>query len=167
MSLSTDILVLPIAEEYIEGFHRCLDAVARERRYLAFLQAPSLESTREFVLSNVANGVPQFVAVRGSEVVGWCDILPMTREGFTHGGVLGMGVRKDVRRQGIGKRLIVQTLEAAKERGLERVELDVYASNQPAIRLYEKVGFAVEGVRKRARKLDGVYDDLVEMVLFL
>jgi ribosomal protein S18 acetylase RimI-like enzyme len=164
--LSTDVLICPIAEQYIEGFHRCLDAVARERHYLGFLQAPPLASTREFVLFNIKNGIPQFVAVRGSEVVGWCDIVPLTREGFTHGGVLGMGVRKDVRGQGIGSKLIARTLTAAKELGLERVELDVYASNQPAIRLYEKVGFVVEGTRKRARKLDGIYDDLVEMALF-
>lgn len=164
--MSTEVLICPIAEQYIEGFYRCLDAVARERRYLGFLKAPPLESTRGFVMSNIENGVPQFVAVRGTEVVGWCDIVPMTREGFTHNGELGMGVRKDVRGQGIGSQLIARTLAAAKELGLERVELDVYASNQAAIHLYKKVGFAIEGTRKRARKLDGVYDDLIEMALF-
>jgi hypothetical protein len=32
--------VVPIAEEHIDGFRAGLDAVAQERRYLLFLQAP-------------------------------------------------------------------------------------------------------------------------------
>lgn len=162
-----DVRIVPIAKEHVESYHRCLDSVARERRYLAFIQAPPLESTREFVLSNIANDVPQFVALQGKEVVGWCDISPMRREGFTHCGELGMGVHKDFRRRGIGTELIERTLADAKAKGLERVELEVFASNAPAIRLYEKIGFAVEGVKKKGRKLDGVYDDLVEMALFI
>lgn len=47
----------------------------------------------------------------------------------------------------------------------ERVELDVYASNGPALGLYEKLGFVVEGVHRRARKLDGQVDDLISMAL--
>jgi hypothetical protein len=96
-----EIRIVPIAEPYIEGFYRCLDSVARERRHLAFTQAPPFESARSFVLSNIAQNVPQLVALRGDEVVGWCDVSPMTREGFTHCGTLGMGVRKDFRRLGL------------------------------------------------------------------
>jgi len=50
---------------------------------------------------------------------------------------------------------------------LERIELEVFASNAPAIKLYEKVGFVVEGVKQKARKLDDIYDDLIEMALFI
>lgn len=162
-----NVRILAIAEEHIESFHKCLDSVARERLYLAFVQAPSLSSTREFVLSNIADDVPQCVAVRDGEVIGWCDICPKRLEGFTHCGTLGMGVHKDHRRLGIGRRLVAQTINRAREKGLERVELEVLASNTPAIKLYEKVGFVAEGVMKKARKIDGAYDDMVEMALFL
>jgi len=160
-----DVRIVRIAEEHIEGYHRCLDSVARERRYLAFVQAPPLESTRQFVLSNIANDVPQFVALKNAEVVGWCDISPMRLEGFTHCGRLGMGVRRDSRGRGIGRGLIERTISRAREKGLERIELEVLASNTPAIRLYETVGFVVEGVKKQARKIDGAYDDLIQMAL--
>jgi RimJ/RimL family protein N-acetyltransferase len=161
------IRIVPIAEEHIEGFHACLDAVCRERRYLGMLQAPPLASVRDFVQSNIENSVPQFVALHDGIVVGWCDISPNRREGFRHCGELGMGVRRDHRRQGIGERLTAKTIARAREIGLERVELQVYASNRPAIALYEKLGFAVEGIHKRGRKVDGVYDDVVCMALFL
>jgi RimJ/RimL family protein N-acetyltransferase len=161
------IQIVPITEEHIEGFHACLDAVCRERRYLGLLQAPSLASVRDFVQSNIEHGVPQFVALDDGIVVGWCDISPNRREGFGHCGELGMGVRRDHRRRGIGERLTIRTIARAREIGLERVELQVYASNRPAIALYEKLGFVVEGIKKRGRKIDGAYDDVVCMALFL
>jgi ribosomal protein S18 acetylase RimI-like enzyme len=162
-----DIQIVPIAEEHIESYHQCLDSVARERLYLAFSKAPPLTSTQEFVLSNITNNVPQFVAVRSGEVIGWCDISPNNIEGFSHCGRLGMGVHQNFRRLGLGQKLIAETIKKAKEIGLERVELDVYASNTPAIKLYEKIGFVVEGVKKKARKIDGEYDDIVDMAIFI
>jgi len=161
------VKIVPISERYIEGYHSCLDSVARERRYIGFLQAPPLESTREFVLSNIKNRVPQLLALKDGAVVGWCDISPRKGEGFTHCGRLGMGVLKVHRRQAIGTKLMERTITKAKERGMERIELEVFASNTAAINLYEKWGFVVEGVKKKARKLDGLYDDLIVMSLFV
>ena len=161
------IRIVPIAEEHIDSFRACLDAVCRERRYLGMLQAPPLSSVRSFCQSNIEHGVPQMVALQDGIVVGWCDIVPNSRQGFSHCGQLGMGVSRELRRQGIGTRLIAQTMARAREIGIERVELEVYASNQAAIALYEKLGFTVEGVKKRARKLDGIYDDVICMAMFL
>ena len=97
-----DVQIVPISEEYIESFHKCLDSVARERSYLGFVEAPPIESTRKFVLSNISKKVPQYVAIEGGTVVGWCDISPITLEGFTHCGSLGMGVLLGYRGNGYG-----------------------------------------------------------------
>ena len=51
--------IVPIAQDHVESFHRALDIVARERRYLAFLEAPPIESTRAFILNNIEHGYPQ------------------------------------------------------------------------------------------------------------
>jgi RimJ/RimL family protein N-acetyltransferase len=161
------IRIVPISEQHITGFHKCLDSVARERKYIGFTQAPPLESTREFILSNIEKNVPQFVALKGDEVIGWCDVSPRRGEGLTHRGRLGMGVLEDYRRQGVGTKLLDRVITVAKEQGLERIELEVYASNTPAINLYEKWGFNQEGVMRRARKIDGVYDDIIVMALLV
>ena len=76
-----------------------------------------------------------------------------------------MGLLKEYRRQGLGSRLLKETLSVAKKRGLERVELDVYASNAPAVKLYEKFNFQIEGRKRKARKLDGTYDDIIVMAI--
>ncbi|MBN2335223.1 GNAT family N-acetyltransferase [Candidatus Bathyarchaeota archaeon] len=161
------IEIVPIAEEHIESFHACLDSVARERRYLAGVEARPMESTREFVLNNIRCGHPQYVAVYADKVVGWCDIIPMRGIDFNHCGVLGMGVLKAYRGQGLGTSLLDTALDAAKKFGIERVELEVYTSNTVAIGLYVKRGFASEGVKRRARKLDGEYYDIQVMALFV
>ena len=48
---------------------------------------------------------------------------------------------------------------------LHRIELDVYAENLRAIRVYEKVGFAHEGVRRQAHYKFGRYHDVLVMGL--
>jgi RimJ/RimL family protein N-acetyltransferase len=159
--------IVPITEDHIEGFHSCLDEVARERRYLGMTKAPPESSVRQFVMENIIRQNPQFVALDGERVVGWIDITIPTLEGFEHTGRLGMGMLRPYRGQGIGKRLLDRALDAARARGVERVELEVYALNTPAVRLYEKAGFVAEGTKRRARKLEGEYEDMIFMALFL
>jgi len=43
----------------------------------------------------------------------------------------------------------------------------VFGSNEPAIRLYRKMGFTVEGTRVSAARLRGEDFDVVGMALFL
>lgn len=77
-----------------------------------------------------------------------------------------MGVLKDHRGQGIGRRLLEATIERTWAIGIQKIELSVYSSNEPAIQLYKKQGFVEEGVKKRGRLVDGIYDDVVLMALF-
>jgi ribosomal protein S18 acetylase RimI-like enzyme len=159
--------IVPIAQGHIESFHRSLDFVARERRYLAFLEAPPFESTRAFVLSNIEQGYPQLVAVSAGQVVGWCDVVANPRQIYAHVGVLGIALLPEFRRQGLGRRLIRQTLDSARDCGLRRVELTVRESNVVAIELYKKFGFAIEGLQRNRILIDGAYENLILMgVLF-
>jgi ribosomal protein S18 acetylase RimI-like enzyme len=161
------IEIIVISEAHIESFHRTLDSVARERRYLAFLEAPPLDATRSFVRDMIAHGNPQFVAVTGGEVVGWCDVRRHPRPIYAHAGILGIGLLQPFRAQGVGRRLIGTALDAARAAGMIRVELSVRESNLNAIALYKSVGFAVEGLSRNAVKVDGVYENVIQMaVLF-
>jgi RimJ/RimL family protein N-acetyltransferase len=159
--------IVPIAEAHIESFHRTLDVVAKERRYLAFLEAPPLEATRAFILDLIRHGYPQFIALSGGEVVGWCDVTGKPRPIHAHVGVLGMGLLPPYRGQGIGTRLIARTLTAARGFGWSRVELTVREDNVNAIALYRKFGFVTEGLQRYAVKVDGAYANLMLMALLL
>ena len=183
-----DVRIVPTTEAHIEGFQRCVDAVARERHWLGFVEGPSLAQARSFIEMLIAGAGVQFVALdEGGEVVGWCDVVRDDREGFRHAWRLGMGLLPAVRGRGVGRlltafalrhaaelglprvrtnwRLAEAAIAAARAQGAERIELEVFASNTHAIALYERLGFAREGVKRRARKLDGGYDDDVLMAL--
>jgi RimJ/RimL family protein N-acetyltransferase len=157
--------VVPIAEPHIEGFRAAVDSVARELRYLAFLQAPPLEDARKFVRENIAARTPQLVALADGKVVGWCDALPKPRPALRHTGVLGLGVIEPYRGRGIGPALLEATLAVAKAYGLTRIELTVRVDNERAKRLYERFGFVVEGLCKRHMRINGQYHDSYLMAL--
>jgi RimJ/RimL family protein N-acetyltransferase len=162
-----DFRVVPIAEEHIAGFRAALDDVARERRYLIFLEAPSLEEVRAFVRHNIRKRHPAFVALAADEVIGWCDVLPLDRPTRAHTGTLGLAVTAAHRGRGVGTALLRETLEAARARGLTRIELGVRAANARVVPLYERFGFVREGVDRNAIRQDGEYEDLIRMaVLF-
>ena len=60
-----------MAEEHIAGFRAALDEVARERRFLIFLEAPPLEEVARFVRHNIKKGHAAFAALDADEVIGW------------------------------------------------------------------------------------------------
>jgi RimJ/RimL family protein N-acetyltransferase len=167
MVWGSDIMILeimPIAENHIAGFHEVLDDVAREQRFLAFLEAPPLEQLRHFILHNINEGYPQFVVLIDGQIGGWCDVIPNSRRpAQAHCGTLGMGLLPKFRGQGIGRKLMQRTLGAALEFGLTRVELTVRETNVNAIALYKKFGFEAEGLHRKAVRIEGHYENLISM----
>ncbi|PKK88997.1 MAG: GNAT family N-acetyltransferase [Candidatus Wallbacteria bacterium HGW-Wallbacteria-1] len=162
------IMLIHAHPKYAQSFGEAVDLVARERRYLASTTGFPLASTLEFIGFVIENNLAQYFAVQGEKVIGWCDIMPKGFEGLNHVGVLGMGLLPEFRGLGLGRKLMDITLAHARDvNGLEKVELEVFATNTAGIRLYERTGFQLEGRRVRARKIDGNYDDLILMGLFL
>lgn len=155
--------IVPITEGHIEGFRAVVDSVAREHRFLALLEAPPLEATREFVCTNLREGSPQFVAEAEGSVVGWCDVVRSTRPVFRHSGVLGMGLIAQYRGRGIGRALLETTVEAAERLGITRIELTVRVDNRRAISLYEALGFVTEGRLRHHMLVEGEYHESLLM----
>lgn len=98
-------------------------------------------------------------------MLGWCDILPATGQSRAHTGHLGIGVIQAARHRGIGARLLRAAIDGAWDRGLTRIELAVRAGNTDAKALYERFGFEVEGLQRRAVRVDGEYSDSYTMGL--
>lgn len=158
------IAIAPMRLQFVDSYHECLEQVCKEGLYLSTSCAPGVEMSRRFVSRLLEDAMPMSVAlIPGMQVVGWCDMYRIPYEGQGHVGRLGMGIRVDYREQGIGTVLMERVLRNALLAGLERVELEVFSANQRAINLYKKFGFEVEGTRRRARKINGVYDDVIMM----
>ncbi|MEO6772912.1 MAG: GNAT family N-acetyltransferase [Kofleriaceae bacterium] len=102
-------------------------------------------------------------SARDAELLGELTVRGLsTRRAVQHVATLGMSVRADARGQGVGTALLAAALHWAAAQGFTRVELYVYARNAPAIALYEKHGFVLEGRRKHfIRDGEEFLDDLV------
>ncbi len=60
-----------------------------------------------------------------------------------------LAVSHDARRRGAARRLLEVTLREAVRLGITRATLEVRRSNEAALRLYERLGFSVTGVRRQ------------------
>jgi L-amino acid N-acyltransferase YncA len=146
-----------------KAYHACVDAVARERAHIALVAAPPPEASRQWIRSLLAAKSAFFVALDGRRMVGWCDAPPREMAGFEHTVGLGMGLLAEARGRGAGAKLLRRAIAHCRRRRVEKIELQVFASNRAARALYRKFGFRQEGRRVRARKLDGKYDDVILM----
>ncbi len=62
--------------------------------------------------------------------------------------MMNVAVHPDYRRQGIAEELVTALIRALKEKGSHCLTLEVRASNLPAQKLYEKLGFDQIGLRR-------------------
>lgn len=157
--------IAPADDTHFPGLHRALDQVAREERFLAFTQAPPLAQSIDYYRGLQRAGAPHFVALEGTEVVGWVDVSPLAGESRAHVGTLGMALLPSARHRGLGTRLLQAAIDRSWERGLSRIELTVRTDNDHARALYERFGFATEGVLRRGSLIRGQYHDLLAMAL--
>lgn len=78
-------------------------------------------------------------------MVGLLFFRPLTKKKNCHTGEFGVSVHPDYQNSGIGKELIRTLLNWAKENDrIEKVFLNVFATNTNAIELYRKLGFIEE-----------------------
>jgi RimJ/RimL family protein N-acetyltransferase len=103
------------------------------------------------------------------EIVGTIDFAPSRFLRQRHWGEFGMGVVASHRGEGIGQALLETFLQWAKLQGsIDKVCLSVHADNTRAIALYTKLGFEIEGIRKRETCFGpGQYVDSILMAKFL
>ncbi len=125
------------------------------------LPFPSVEQWRKR-LAEPPEGLFSLVAcVENNEVVGQLGLHTFpTRPRRRHVGQIGMAVRDDWQGKGVGTALLQAAIDLADNwLNLARLELEVFIDNAPAIRLYEKCGFTIEGTLVDYAFRDGRYVD--------
>ena len=103
--------------------------------------------TREMYLSELEHvGVSFFYVARDAvgEAIGFCSWWLVLDE--VH--INNLAVLPEYRKGGIATAIIERVLADAARRGAHRATLEVRQSNEPALALYRKLGFAVTGTRR-------------------
>ncbi len=107
------------------------------------------------------------VAEAGNQIVGLLFFMPLTKMKNSHSGEFGVSVHPDFQRNGIGKALIEELLTWARANmSIEKVFLNVFATNKHAIKLYQSLGFKEEGrFVKAVKQRMGEYVDVIQMYI--
>lgn len=136
-----------------------MEEVAAEGRWIGS-EAPIDRGAKRarWLETMTAEGEELFVAQHAGALVGMADVRGT---GPTY---LGMLVRRGFRGRGIGTQLLDACLGWAVAKGSHKLWLEVWPHNEPAIRLYEKLGFKREGyLEKHWRRRNGELWDAVVM----
>lgn len=116
------------------------------------------------------NGNPNsllLIAKLNNEIIGFLFFIHNSKKKTSHTGEFGVNVHPNYRGLGIGKELIKILLKWARQNvQIEKVILQVFATNKNAIELYRKLGFIEEGRHIKAiKQLDGTYVDIIQMFI--
>ena len=142
-------LFLPISRENLSLSNELIQSFKRGQ----FISVDKLGWRRVLIAENEKN-----------DIIGHIDIKSHNQSYTNHRAVMGMGVHSDYRRDGLGKLLIETMLGWVRtETEIERIDLWVLSGNNPAIRLYVKLGFEKVGEVEDMFRIDGASHDYIMM----
>lgn len=145
------------ADEEVRAGTGTMHQFAREQVRLGLARAAAREDRADWAVVRLEDGavVGEVVLMDLDE-----DVESMTfRIALTGPAVFGRGYGTQATR-------LVRDF-AFDELGLHRLALEVNADNAPAIAVYTKVGFVLEGVRRDAGRRDGEWYDVHDMALLV
>lgn len=97
----------------------------------------------DFLEMNAHDEVKYLVAELDGVIIGGCGIRNIVGDGE----ITNVVIHKDFRGKGYAYEMLCNLLDEGRKMGISDFTLEVRASNIPAIKLYEKLGFESAGIR--------------------
>ncbi|MGG4268532.1 N-acetyltransferase family protein [Peribacillus simplex] len=88
------------------------------------------------------------VAASCDDLIGYFILAGNNLSGTKHSAKIVIGISEQERGKGVGTKLFQKMEEQALEYEIRRLELTVIANNEPALSLYKKIGFELEGTKR-------------------
>jgi len=153
-------------EDDAEAIKNVVNSVASEKYYV--VPERSREDWDE-AIREIKNRKGLIIVTQLDEkTVGMAHLVRGKFEKNKHVGFLGISILKEFRKIGIGTAMMKYIMEwARRQKGLEKVSLTVFSTNEAAINLYRTFGFQIEGMSKKQYKIEGKYIDETIMGKFL
>ena len=156
------MLIRPIKVDDATKFWQLQSKLDKETKYM-MLEADErendIERTREMIKSIQNANDFLFVAEEANELIGFILASRGNANRIKHRAYVVMGIRREFHGRGIGSKLLNELDRWALSQGIHRLELTVMVHNVAAKSLYEKCGFAIEGIKKDSMCVDGAYVD--------
>jgi len=96
-------------------------------------------------------------------IVGFLSAERGTANRTKHSAYIIIGILRNYRGEGIGRKMLEELDKWAMNNWIIRLELTVMKHNENAIKLYEKMGFKIEGIREKSCFVNGKFIDEYHM----
>lgn len=108
-----------------------------------------------------------FVAEHNNTLVGYLSAIGGGFRRNRHSAYIVIGILQAFVGQGIGAKLFTAMEHWARQQELHRLELTVMVHNERGVKLYQKMGFGIEGRKRDSLCVDGRYIDEYVMAKLL
>ncbi|OGD47946.1 hypothetical protein A3K69_00390 [Candidatus Bathyarchaeota archaeon RBG_16_57_9] len=147
-----------------------INGLVDEEAMIAVNQKHTRESETDWLARSLTNLEKDkhvaVVAEADGRVVGSCELNPRPGR-MSHVASLGISVKDGYREKGIGQEMMRELEKQAPKLGLESIYLEVFSTNDRAIHVYRKMGYAETGRIPACIKYRGGYVDSVIMTKHL
>jgi L-amino acid N-acyltransferase YncA len=104
----------------------------------------------------------RFIYEQKDKILGWTALSPVS-ERKAYQGVAELSIYADTQYlgQGIGSALMQKVISSSESNGIWTLSSSVFPENMATLKLHEKFGFRIIGIRERIAMLDGIWRDTV------
>ncbi|MCL2008845.1 MAG: GNAT family N-acetyltransferase [Treponema sp.] len=120
--------------------------------------------TRDFIKRPNCN---IFLAVDNGMPIGYLQAIGRSARRVRHIVSINIAILQDYTGKGIGAELFKAAEDWARKKDIKRLELSVMLNNAPAIKLYSRLGYVREGLKRGSMFVDGKYIDEYYMCKWL
>ncbi len=147
------------------GIINCMQSVMDERIYLVSEYYLLTERGQQERIKNLDDLT--LVCALEKKIVGVLTVQRGIYKKNRHTATLGIAVMAGHRHKGLGTRMINETILWCEEQGIQKLNLEVFSTNSNAIEAYRKIGFKIEGSRRKQFIINDQYVDDVLMTYFV
>lgn len=103
-------------------------------------------------------------ADRGGEIAGWTALSRVSaREVYAGVAEVSIYIEKKFQGCGVGSKLLAAVIEESERKGIWTLQAGILAENETSVRLHERHGFRVVGIREKIGRRDGRWRDTILM----
>jgi L-amino acid N-acyltransferase YncA len=153
----TDVLLTPLLPEHWKAVARIYAEGIATGNATFETELPAWEAWDEKHLAD-----HRLVALSDGRVVGWAA-LGAVSERCVYAGVAeeSVYVAASARGRGVGRALLEELIRRSEDAGIWTIQTGIFPENEASLRLHERVGFRVVGVRRKLGLHEGVWRDVV------
>ncbi|GAE30795.1 GNAT family N-acetyltransferase [Alkalihalobacillus hemicellulosilyticus] len=156
----------PATIQDAENIVTSVESIINEGTYLQKEQARTVDEEREFI-QNMQQSHNMYAVVELDGVArGIARVIRGELKMKHHTGMFRTWLYEDAQGIGIGKHLMNYTLDWCRVHKLHKLCLTVFSTNDVAVKLYEKVGFVIEGIQREQALIHSQYVDEIWMAYF-